>query len=124
VLPFGQVLKLGNYSVQARLPAPPAAQQDPWSVFDQDPGSSDATLPRAAMMTAPPAAQSVADGILPEEDPFGDWGFQSTFGPDSGSEPPPQGPPTTSHRSAEPRARGTWQPSSRASGSIAPTPAR
>jgi predicted component of type VI protein secretion system len=99
-LPFGQVLKLGNYSLQARLPAPPVAQQDPWAVFDRDPGSSDATLPRAAMMTASPTAQSVAEGILPEEDPFGDWGFQSTFGPDSGSEPPPQGPPTTSDLAA------------------------
>jgi predicted component of type VI protein secretion system len=86
-LPFGQVLKLGNYSLQARLPAPPVAQQDPWAVFDQDPGSSDATLPRAAMMTSSATVESVADGILPEEDPFGDWGFQSTFGPDSGGEP-------------------------------------
>jgi type VI secretion system FHA domain protein len=81
VLAAGLVLKIGDYSLRERQPAP-AAEQDPWAVFDADPAASDATLPRPAM-TATPAADYSSDAILPEEDPFGDWGFESTFGPAS-----------------------------------------
>ncbi|GAC1355111.1 MAG: type VI secretion system-associated FHA domain protein TagH [Variovorax sp.] len=98
-LPSGQVLKLGDYSLQARRPAPPVPQQDPWAVFDGDPGSSDATLPRASMTAAPPVDQASA-AILPEEDPFGDWGFESTFGPGSGSEPSGEASPGASDLAA------------------------
>jgi type VI secretion system FHA domain protein len=53
-------------------------------VFDNDPaGSADATLPRPAAMTVAPAADFGSPAITPEEDPFGDWGFESTFGPAS-----------------------------------------
>jgi predicted component of type VI protein secretion system len=81
VLPTGQVLKIGDYSLQVQLPAAKDSEQDPWAVFESDPAGSDATLPRPASMTATPAADFGSPAITPEEDPFGDWGFESTFGP-------------------------------------------
>jgi predicted component of type VI protein secretion system len=81
VLPLGQVLKIGDYSLQV-LQALQTDAEDPWAVFDNDPAGPDATLPRASM-TATPAADFSGPAILPEEDPFGDWGFESTFGPGS-----------------------------------------
>ena len=96
VLPTGQVLKIGDYSLQAQLPAAKDAQQDPWAVFDTDQTQSlDATLPRPASMTVVPPEDPNA--ITPEEDPFGDWGFESTFGPPGDaagprSAPQPLGP--------------------------------
>ena len=82
VLPTGQVLKIGDYSLHVLQPAVKDSEQDPWAVFDHDPAGSDATLPRPSM-TAAPAPDVGSQAILPEEDPFGDWGFQSTFGPGS-----------------------------------------
>lgn len=67
VLALGQTLKLAEYSVSAAA-VPEASTQgspkaaDPWAVFDRD-GSG-----------VPPAAPA-------EEDPFGEWGFEATFGP-------------------------------------------
>src|SRR6187549_791062 len=49
VLPTGQVLKIGDYSLQVQLPAFNEAEQDPWAVFDTDRTTgADATLPRPA----------------------------------------------------------------------------
>lgn len=81
VLPAGQVMKVGDYSLEVRPPAVQAAEQDPWAVFDRG-VTSDATLPRAAP-TSGQTADFSEPAILPEEDPFGDWGFESTFGPGS-----------------------------------------
>jgi predicted component of type VI protein secretion system len=63
VLALGQTLKLAEYAVSAAA-VPDTSQQapDPWAVFDRD-GSG----------AAPPASA--------EEDPFGEWGFEATFGP-------------------------------------------
>jgi predicted component of type VI protein secretion system len=70
VLPRGQSLKVGDYIVTAtELDADePAAQQDvdPWAALQND-----ASATRPAHLAA----------ASPEEDPFGDWGFQTTFGP-------------------------------------------
>jgi predicted component of type VI protein secretion system len=76
VLPFGQALKLGDYEICANAVASiaPAADADPWAVFDRD-GGSGATLPLH------PAARTTIASTPTEEDPFGDWGFESTFGP-------------------------------------------
>ena len=82
VLLAGQVLKIGDYSLQVHQPAAQEREQDPWAVFGNDPAGSDATVPRASM-TAAPAVDYSHGAILPEEDPFGDWGFESTFGPGS-----------------------------------------
>ncbi|AMO24824.1 hypothetical protein GCM10027034_08120 [Ramlibacter solisilvae] len=62
VLPMGQFLKIGSYEVSG---APTATEEDPWAVFERD-GSGVAPVPEAM---APP-----------EDDPFGEWGFQETFG--------------------------------------------
>ena len=61
VLARGQTLRLADY----RLTVEPVARQapeesDPWAVFDT---------------TTPPAPAA------PEDDPFGEWGFETTFGP-------------------------------------------
>lgn len=77
----GQLLKIGDYDLQVLQIVVKDSEQDPWAVFDNDPAGSDATLPRSSMMTATPAADYSPAAILPEEDPFGDWGFESTFGP-------------------------------------------
>jgi predicted component of type VI protein secretion system len=86
VLPVGQILKLGGYTVEVRPAEPPApAEVDPWAVFDgEDHGA--ATVPPSARA---PFASGQADGFSApaqaEDDPFGDWGFESTFGPSSSS---------------------------------------
>ena len=82
VLPVGQTMKIGDYSVQVKQPASEPATQDPWAVFESERGASDATLPRASPTAGQPGEFSGL-AILPEEDPFGDWGFESTFGPGS-----------------------------------------
>lgn len=71
VLPRGQSIKLGDYIVNASghdtaAPAEGAKGPDPWAVFQAD---SSGTVP---VHPAPAPA---------EEDPFGDWGFETTFGP-------------------------------------------
>jgi hypothetical protein len=48
----------------------PASQdEDPWAVFERE----------AAQL----AAAAPGESTTPEEDPFGDWGFHTTFGPGS-----------------------------------------
>lgn len=73
VLPAGQVLKLAEYQVTvAPVQAAPAeAEPDPWAVFDRD-GSGIAPMPEAVRASL---------ASTTEEDPFGDWGFETTFGP-------------------------------------------
>lgn len=82
VLAAGQVMKICDYSVEVRQALAQAAAADPWAVFEGDSPASDATLPRGTPAKAP-AADSSGPMILPEEDPFGDWGFESTYGPGS-----------------------------------------
>ena len=70
VLPFGQSLKVGDYQVEGALPDKESAvDADPWAVLGRE--HAGGTLAPAA-----PATQ--------EEDPFGDWGFETTFGPVGG----------------------------------------
>ena len=80
VLPTGQTLKIGDYVLQVQQPAVKDSEQDAWAVLDSDRTNSDATLPRSSMTASPPADFG-SPAIAPEEDPFGDWGFESTFGP-------------------------------------------
>lgn len=70
VLPPGQVLKLAEYQVTVAEPSALAEEADPWAVFDRD-ASGIAPLHEAARAPA---------GAV-EDDPFGDWGFETTFGP-------------------------------------------
>ena len=69
VLPYGQLLKLGDYKLLAAAVAAAPADEDPWAVLERESAG---------------AAQADAQSTLPaptEEDPFGEWGFDSTFGP-------------------------------------------
>jgi type VI secretion system FHA domain protein len=69
VLPLGQALKVAEYSVQVEpLASAEEARADPWAVFDRD-GSG-----AAAGSHIPEPA---------EDDPFGEWGFETTFGPNA-----------------------------------------
>lgn len=79
VLPFGQIMKVGDYALKAELVAPveaadaPAEQADPWAVFDRE--GSGGTRP---VSDAPRASLASSAN---EDDPFGEWGFESTAGP-------------------------------------------
>lgn len=66
VLPLGQTLTLAEYSVTVTQAAQPASD-DPWAVFDRD---------ASGVAPVPPGIGKA------EEDPFGDWGFETTFGSD------------------------------------------
>ncbi len=83
VLPAGQTLKLANYSLTAtaapaaQVPAVP--QPDPWGVFDRD-GSGIVSISAAHRAAAAAHAGKFRDTGAADDDPFGDWGFESTFG--------------------------------------------
>ena len=82
VLPAGEVLKIGEYTLEVRAMTSDS-EHDPWAVFERPASTSDATLPRAASVTGR-GEEAPGPLISAEEDPFGDWGFESTFGPGSG----------------------------------------
>lgn len=74
VLAPGEILGLSAFRLAVRpasaaAPAPADTDADPWAEFERQ------------------AAELVPDGgpetvpVMHEDDPFGDWGFQSTFGP-------------------------------------------
>lgn len=69
VLPAGEALGLSAFRLTvtpvAVVPEVAAADADPWAEFE-----------REAAKLAPVEEPTVVD-----DDPFGDWGFQSTFGP-------------------------------------------
>ncbi|NML45898.1 FHA domain-containing protein [Ramlibacter sp. G-1-2-2] len=68
VLRPGEVLALADYRITVQpVAAAPAPESDPWADFEKEA----ARLVASVAMPAAPA----------EDDPFGDWGFQSTFGP-------------------------------------------
>jgi predicted component of type VI protein secretion system len=73
VLPTGQTLKIADYCVHVTAPSATASmQRGPWVKDREGPGATP-SLPA----TAAPAA---APGSI-QDDPFGDWGFETTFGP-------------------------------------------
>jgi len=71
VLVTGQTLKLAGYSLTLAVVRSPAPQDsaDPWAVFDTD---------------ATAAGVAAVAQQAPEDDPFGDWEFDATFGPAAG----------------------------------------
>lgn len=75
ILPPGEVMVLSAYRVQVAA-VPAAAAAAPASTDETDPW---AEFARQAEQLAGP--ETVPEP--PEDDPFGDWGFQSTFGPGS-----------------------------------------
>jgi predicted component of type VI protein secretion system len=69
VLRPGEVMALSAFRISATpVAAPPEPEVDPWAEFEKQ---------AAALVPA-------TDDTVPatgDDDPFGDWGFQSTFGP-------------------------------------------
>lgn len=81
VLPHGQLLKLGDYKVLAALVASTQEPEDPWAVLEREASGFSHSAAADEGLTQP-AALSAAQPP-DEEDPFGEWGFDSTFGPGS-----------------------------------------
>lgn len=82
VLAPGEALMLSAFRITFApvQPAPPAAvgvaadaETDPWAEFER----------QAAQLAAQVGPVATEDPTIAEDDPFGDWGFQSTFGPGS-----------------------------------------
>jgi len=69
VLAPGDVLGLSAYRLTVAPAMPVADPNDPWAEFEA----------QAARMLPPGGPETVP--FLEADDPFGDWGFQSTFGP-------------------------------------------
>jgi len=83
VLPLGQTLKLADYTLTATaVGETPAPHHDPWAVFDRD-ASGVAPVPPGlrASLGSGQAGGFAMPGAPAEDDPFGDWGFETTFGP-------------------------------------------
>ncbi|MEO7640742.1 MAG: type VI secretion system-associated FHA domain protein, partial [Ramlibacter sp.] len=83
VLGFGQVLKMADYSLAvALLPPTPRHGVDPWAVFDRDATNFGGATPGSPEAAAAAAARALlaTEQRKPEDDPFGDWGFETTFG--------------------------------------------
>jgi predicted component of type VI protein secretion system len=76
VLALGQTLKVAEYSVSAAAVPNPA---DPWAVFEDRDGSRVARADGASLASGQTGGFAVPASA--EEDPFGEWGFEATFGP-------------------------------------------
>ncbi|MEO5671258.1 MAG: type VI secretion system-associated FHA domain protein [Ramlibacter sp.] len=80
VLPAGQTLKLADYSLHAR-PREAANSADPWAVFDREAYGVVPSPLQPPHAPAPVHVSAFPSGSGSEDDPFGDWGFETTFGP-------------------------------------------
>jgi predicted component of type VI protein secretion system len=83
VLSTGQTLVLADYRLRVDLVSQegkPQADPDPWSVFEGE--ESDAVPAPEATLTSLTSSQeaSFSASASAEGDPFGDWGFETTFG--------------------------------------------
>jgi len=67
VLACGQTLRLAVYRLTVEAVAGAGNDADPWAVFDLEPSGG-------------PASEG-PQGTATEDDPFGEWGFETTFGP-------------------------------------------
>lgn len=87
VLPHGQVLKLGDYEVsvtESAPAAPPSQSADPWAVFDREGSGIAPVSPAARASLASGQTGGFSAGGSAEDDPFGEWGFETTFAPGAG----------------------------------------
>lgn len=74
VLAADDVLVLSDYKLTvSAVVVPPGEPGDPWDDFEKE-----AQRLLATVAVPPPAT---------DDDPFGEWGFQSTFGPGAGNQP-------------------------------------
>lgn len=92
VLPLGQTLRVGDYSLCAvalaelDTPAIPHAPGAPLQAH----GLGDATAPESAHASraAEESEDTTPTHASPEEDPFGEWGFEATFASGAAEMPP------------------------------------
>ena len=87
VLPFGQTLKVGDYEVCANAvssePVADSTRTDPWAVFDRDGSGTEPRHPAVRASLASAQAGGMSSPASAEDDPFGEWGFDSAFGSDA-----------------------------------------
>ncbi len=86
VLPAGARIILAEYQIDVtQRDGPPAEQaDDAWAAFDR--GNSE--FPPSQSSTLPASSLGLYGAQTPEEDPFGDWGFETTtIGTDSPAGP-------------------------------------
>lgn len=82
VLASGKALKLAEYNLTVELLlTAPVQEPDPWSVFDPEGSQAASESPAMRVSLASGQLGGMAGSGSPEEDPFGDWGFETTFGP-------------------------------------------
>ena len=82
VLPAGQTLKLADYSLNVHVTAGTSGTRtDPWAVFDRQVSGTVPGTPVPPQAAGPANPAPFPSGAVSEDDPFGDWGFESTFGP-------------------------------------------
>jgi len=81
VLPPGQTLKVGDYSVcaQPTESAAPPQVADPWAVFEGE-GTDAGTLSPGPRTTGD-LLDDAAESVPADDDPFGEWEFEASFGP-------------------------------------------
>ena len=81
VLPMGQTLKVAEYAVSAAAaPGSASDDADPWAVFDRDGSGVAPTSIERTSYAEGHTGGFPAHGTA-EDDPFGEWGFETTFGP-------------------------------------------
>ena len=82
VLPPGQTLRLAEYSLSAaEVPEASADRPDPWAVFDRDGSGVEPVPPAVRASPGSGRAGGFPASAPAEDDPFGEWGFETTFGP-------------------------------------------
>ncbi|MGE3346314.1 MAG: type VI secretion system-associated FHA domain protein [Ramlibacter sp.] len=84
ILPPGQALRLGDYRLVC-LPRAAPVDEDPWAALDRGASAFGASPSMLEPAFRPTEAQMPV--THPDEDPFGDWGFESTMGPGSRAGP-------------------------------------
>lgn len=83
VLAIGQVLRLGDYQVVGTVEAAP---EDPWAALEQD--SATFQAPSSSLADAYRSTLVEGRGLAVDDNPFSDWGFESTTGTGAGIDAP------------------------------------
>lgn len=80
ILHVGETLQLSAYRISVSVVSGDAPPADPWELLEREAANS-TTAARGMMESLDTVPAS------PDDDPFGDWGFGSTFGPGAPSGP-------------------------------------
>ena len=85
VLPPGQTLRVGDYSISAAAlaePPPAPSPADPWAELERA-GAGVAAAPAPPAPSLADQTGGASNSAVHEEDPFGEWGFEVTYKPDT-----------------------------------------